>query len=280
MFIRAVSRDRFADLAAGYGTLALIGRWFEGEGFTQEPDFELPPGSQRRAMVESYESRIDWSDEAQNDRVLRVYARAIEEVGTRYGELTREADLLVRALVRDGANTDLSGNLLVPPAPAPPVAELPLDSFRRLTDPSVLKAHLRRIETGIRDDPAAAIGSSKELVESVCKIILEDYGIEYDRRDDVLDLYKKVAHTLRLSAESVPESARGSQAAQRALRSLGTTIQSLAELRNELGLGHGRASVSPALARHARLAFHAARGMAEFLLETWHVRHEEADKAT
>ena len=72
MFISSVRRDRFADLAAGYGTLALISRWFEGEGFTREADFELPPGSQRRALIEAYESRIDWSDEAQNDLVLRV----------------------------------------------------------------------------------------------------------------------------------------------------------------------------------------------------------------
>lgn len=231
----------------------------------------------RRALIRTYESQIIWSDEAQNNRVLRVYARAIEEVGSHEGKLTRDADLLVKALVRDGAQTDFFGNLVMPPAPAPPVAELPLESFRRLRDPSVLKAHLKRIEGGIRDDPATAIGSSKELVESVCKIILEDYRTEYDRRDDVLALNKLVADTLRLSAESVPESARGSQAAQRALRSLVTTIQSLAELRNELGLGHGRTSTSPALERHARLAFHAARAVAEFLLETWHVRRGDTD---
>ena len=211
--------------------------------------------------------------------MARVYARAIEEVGSHMGEPVRTAVLLKSSLVRDGAETDFLGDLKLPHIPAPPVAELPLDSFRLLRNPAVLKAHLTRIEGGIRDDPAAAIGSSKELVESVCKIILEDYGVEYTRRDDVPDLYRKVADTLNLSAESVPESARGSQSAQRALRSLVTTIQSLAELRNELGLGHGRTSTSPALERHARLAFHEARAVGEFLLETWHVRRGDTDES-
>jgi Abortive infection C-terminus len=272
MLISRVSRQRFADLAARSGTVSLIDQWFQAEDFTHDEAFELPSGGVRRALIDAYESRIDWSDEAENHRVLRVYARAVEEVGDYLGERSREADLLIKSLVRDGTSVDADGNVVVPAFTHS--ADLPLTAYERLRDPSVLQAHLHRIEAGIRDDPEAGIGSSKELAESVCKIILEDYGVEYDRRDDVLDLYKKVARALRLSAESVPESARGSQAAQRALRALVTTIQSLAELRNELGLGHGRATKSPALRRHARLTFQATRAVAEFLLDTWHVRRE------
>ena len=135
-----------------------------------------------------------------------------------------------------------------------------------------MRDHLRRIESGLQREPAAAIASSKELVESVCQIILDDYGIDYSPKDEVLDLYKKVASALKLNAESVPESAKGSQASQRTLRTLVTTIQSLAELRNELGLGHGRNRRSPALSRNGRLAFNASVTVVEFLLDTWHVR--------
>jgi hypothetical protein len=152
-----------------------------------------------------------------------------------------------------------------------PTAALRLPEYQRLRDPRVLDEHLRRIDAGIGSDPAAAIGSSKELVESVCKVILDDYGIEYGRKDDLLDLYKAAAAAL-LNAESVPDSAKGSQAAQGALRALVTTVQRLAELRNELGIGHGRSRASQALRRHARLAFNTASSVAEFLLDTWHER--------
>jgi len=153
-----------------------------------------------------------------------------------------------------------------------PATALRLPEYQRLVDPQVFEDHLRRIDAGLSSDPAAAIASSKELVESVCKVILDDYDIEYDRKDDLLDLYKATAKALKLNAESVPNSAKGSQAAQGALRALATTVQRLAELRNELGLGHGRNRASGALTRHARLTFTAASAVSEFMLDTWHER--------
>jgi hypothetical protein len=156
------------------------------------------------------------------------------------------------------------------------VRKAPTMIFRRdyehLDDPAVLHEHLKRIEAGLAADPAAAIGSSKELVESVCKLILDDYGISYAKEDSLLDLYKKVADAMALSRESVPESAKGSEAARRVLQNLATTVQSMAELRNELGLGHGKTKTSAVEERHGRLAFNAAQTVAEFLLDTWHAR--------
>ena len=125
-----------------------------------------------------------------------------------------------------------------------PTSALRIPEYQRLRDPQVFEEHLRRIEAGLLTDPAAAIASSKEMVESVCKIILDDYSVSYGPRDDLLALYKKVATELNLNAEAVPDSARGSQAAQGALRALVTVMQRLAELRNELGLGHGRSKLA------------------------------------
>jgi hypothetical protein len=155
-----------------------------------------------------------------------------------------------------------------------PRTALRLSAYQRLSDPGVFDEHLRRIEAGLASDPAATIASSKEMVESVCKVVLDDYGIEYGKKDEVLDLYKKTATSLKLNAEAVPGNVKGSQAAQRALRALVTTVQGLAELRNELGLGHGKSHRSEAVTRHARLAFTAAAGVSEFLLDTWHERRE------
>jgi hypothetical protein len=103
---------------------------------------------------------------------------------------------------------------------------------------------------------------------------VEDYDVAYSTKDDLLSLYKKAAEALKLNAESVPDSAKGSQPAQKALRSMSTVVQSIAELRNELGLGHGRTVPSRALARHARLTAALTTGVVQFLLDTWHVRRE------
>lgn len=141
-----------------------------------------------------------------------------------------------------------------------------------VTDPAVLQEHLDRIRRSLEDDPAAAIGSCKELIETLLKLILDHSAVEYTHKDDVLDLYKKTATLLAVNAESVDGNAKGSQASQRILRSLTTSIQGIAELRNELGLGHGRTTRSNLRPRHARLAMNSTVTVTEFLLDTWHDR--------
>ena len=126
---------------------------------------------------------------------------------------------------------------------------------------------------------AAAVGSAKELVESTFKIVLDDYGVTYDRSTDLPELYKLVALELRIARESVPDSAKGSRASHKILSNLTTTVQNLAELRNELGLGHSRTPTSKALTRHARLAGDSAQTIANFVLATWHDRRAADERA-
>jgi hypothetical protein len=104
------------------------------------------------------------------------------------------------------------------------------------------------------------------------RIILDRSGVAYGQREGIPQLYRHVADLLELKADSVPESAKGSESAQQILRTLVTTIQSLAEMRNELGIGHGKSTRSVALTRHARLALNATVTISEFVLDTWQVR--------
>jgi AbiJ N-terminal domain 3/Abortive infection C-terminus len=153
------------------------------------------------------------------------------------------------------------------------IPELKLRERAVLTEPAVLEEHLARIRDGRTSDPAAAISSSKNLLESLFRIVLDRSQIDYAAREDIPQLYRKVADLLELKAESVPGSAKGSEASQQVLRTLVTTVQSLAELRNELGIGrHGQSTRSVALARHARLALNATVSIAEFVLDTWQSR--------
>jgi hypothetical protein len=281
------SQQKFADLAADRATIRQIAHVYETYDFELPLDFEAEDGRARRSVCEAAEAGADIASPAVADRLLRVYVAGIEDwgrkppgfdtyalIGTRPPNAPPEdllwdnARALVRSLRRDGAPIDEDGYLVF--GATPPV--LPIERFDRLAQPRVLLDHLGRIEAGTDADPAAAIASAKELLESTCKFVLDDYGIAYSRSASLPDLYKAVATELRISRDAVPHSAKGSQAAQRVLQNLMTAVQNLAELRNELGLGHGRTEPSPALARHARLAANAARTIVEFILETWHER--------
>lgn len=148
-----------------------------------------------------------------------------------------------------------------------PSTALNLPARTLLEDHTALMDHLGAIERDLTTDPAGAIASAKELVESMYKLILDKRGITYGN-DDLPKLYKKVATELGLAKESVPDSTKGSEAAHKILGALTTTVYGLAELRNQIGRGHGRSSASPALGRHARLAFNTAVSLTEFLYDT------------
>ncbi|WP_062894664.1 AbiJ-related protein [Mycobacterium avium] len=98
--------------------------------------------------------------------------------------------------------------------------ELKLRERAVLTDPAVLEEHLTRIRDSLTSDPAAAISSSKNLIESLFRIILDSAQISYAAKDDVPQLYRKVAEVLDLKAESVPGSVKGSEASQQVLRAM------------------------------------------------------------
>jgi hypothetical protein len=273
MSVRISRRSQlgFAEFATGWGTLMKIDLAFQSEGFEAGPAPQNTVGERRTACA-SYHARIDPRSDAQQRRLLNVYLDAIDSWGrAEDGSLENAATLLARSLRRDGIPIDDAGRLTGPL----PAVELELADLDRLGDPGVLEEYLERMRANIDRDTPAVIGAGKELVEATCKLILDDSGIAYAAAAPVLDLYRAVAQELRLSRDSVPANARGSEAAQRALQGLVTTVQSLAELRNAIGAGHGRAQRVPALERHARLAMGASSTVADFLLSTWHARRGE-----
>lgn len=274
MQISKRTKFKFAEFATAFAVLRDIERVFTSEDFEPIADYSNLDSGARRSLVAGYLANIDLSDPAQLGGLIRVYADAIDSWGRdEKGELVPAAKDMIRSLQRDGVPLDDEGELTTSLV----ALNVPLSDFHRLGDQRVVQQHLERISVNVERDPPAAVGSSKELVESVCKFILDDYGVAYEKTDTVLDLYKKAAKALKLNREAVPDSAKGSESAQKVLQNLATAVQSLAELRNELGLGHGKTRPSPAFARHARLAFNASRAVVEFLLETWHVRREVDD---
>lgn len=137
------------------------------------------------------------------------------------------------------------------------------------TDPGYIAYQITRMEAAVLNDPALAIGTAKELVETCCKTILEARGISFSKSVELSDLIKLTTKELKLSPDGIRSSARAADTIKRLLSNLGTITQGLAELRNQYGTGHGKAAGSKGLdARHAKLAVGAASTLAVFLAET------------
>ncbi|MEU9263704.1 abortive infection family protein [Streptomyces sp. NPDC048212] len=128
--------------------------------------------------------------------------------------------------------------------------------------------HAVRIRRGLHEDPAQAIGSAKELLETVLKSILGLHGTGKATKLDVPELLKKANVQLGLDAAGVRGADPGAEQRRKALGSLAQLVIATAELRNAgFGTGHG-VSQRPALdVPTARLVVAAAVAVATFYIE-------------
>lgn len=193
-------------------------------------------------------------DEEEVDRLVTEYNRQLRADGFQLSP----ASYISGKPIYGGARTTARHS---------PTTALSLPTRTLLEDHSALMDHLEAIGRDIKTDPAGAISSAKDLVETMCKLILDKRGVTYGK-DDLPVLYKKVSVDLGLDRRAVPDHVKGSEAAAKTLGGLNSSVQGLSELRNQLGRGHGRTTASPALERHARLAFNTAVTLTEFLYDT------------
>jgi len=145
-------------------------------------------------------------------------------------------------------------------------------------DAGWMQKEIERLEAAVESDPALAIGTAKELVETCCKSILTKRNVQFSRNDDLPQLTKLLTKELKLVPEGISDSAKGSETIRLILRNLTALTQYLAELRGLYGSGHGRDGKHRGLGpRHARLAVGAAVAFIDFVTETYHERGSPAD---
>jgi hypothetical protein len=140
-------------------------------------------------------------------------------------------------------------------------------------DAGWMQKEIERLENAVERDPALAIGTAKDLVETCCKSILSKRGVEVSRKIDLPELTKLIAKELELVPDGISEKAKGSETIRLILRNLSALTQYVAELRGLYGSGHGRDGKHRGLEpRHARLAVGAAVAFIDFVTETHHKR--------
>ncbi len=122
---------------------------------------------------------------------------------------------------------------------------------------------ITRMEASILSDPALAIGSAKEFLESLCKAILAERNVALSGHETL----PKLVHHTRLSL-ALEINSKTDDTLRSVLGALATVAHGLAELRGQLGTGHGS---TPQARRPpvevARLAVNTATALGVFLWE-------------
>jgi hypothetical protein len=103
--------------------------------------------------------------------------------------------------------------------------------------------HAARIRFGLRQDPAQAIGSAKELLESVLKAILGLHGNGPETRLEIPALIKRANVELGIDPAGVRAQEPAAEQRRKTLGALGQLVTGIAELRTR-GMGLATASAS------------------------------------
>lgn len=250
-------------------TLATIGDAFEAAKIDWDPSFDPPVSGQRRTLVEQYYHTLDFTNWLDVKRLLSVYEGVLDQLEVSIetydtDHLKLEFAKLIRCLQRDGFTWQ--GGRLIPPADMVTAVNVH-DAVIALNEPELTR-QIARLRDSVDKDPALAVGTAKEMIETTCKAILERRDIVVDGSWDVAELLKRTRKVLKLLPDNIPDGAKGSETIKRLLSNLGQVGIGLAEMRNLYGTGHGRTGSGGLSPRHARLAVGSAVTLVQFLFET------------
>lgn len=114
-------------------------------------------------------------------------------------------------------------------------------------------------------DANGAVTAAKSLLESTCKVLLDDMKVVYTAKEDIPSLFKKISTKLNLHPTQHPN-----DSLKQILSGCVSIVQGIAETRNKISDAHGQGrNPMNAAPRHARLAVSMAGAMSAFLVETY-----------
>lgn len=204
-------------------------------------------------LFDYYEEKMEYeyNKDFEDDPWLYNYSRYNEQ----YAELYKKCKEIIAKL--NGASQ---------------VIQSMADSLKQRFSSDYLTQQIDLMVSMQKANPTEAIGKAKELIESCCKTILEEMGIEWTKNDDVPQLAAKAMGALNLLPDSVQPSEQGAESIKAVLGNLRAIPSKLAELRNPFGSGHGKSATFVGLEeRHAKLAVGCSTTFVDFIWSTYEI---------
>ncbi|QUG41328.1 abortive infection family protein [Psychrobacillus sp. INOP01] len=202
---------------------------------------------------------LNWADPDYTQNIIEVLKR----IGRNPEKLAIIADHIQLEYWLETGRPDLFNELYSNGVEASHLLdENPLD-----TDVFDITKQIRRIYASLEDDPELALGTTKEMIETVLKTILNGRVDNLDAMD-MPALIKATQKHIKLIPDEVTEANKGNDTIKRTLNNLGQVVIGITELRNAYGTGHGKVKNESGLKPyHARLVVNAGVTLARFLME-------------
>ncbi len=153
--------------------------------------------------------------------------------------------------------------------PAPPTVKSPVEEdlgqILSELDSAKIQRYWEKAISRRVDDPDGAITAARSLLESVCKFILKNEGVEFSRNTDLLKLYRMTVEILFLTPEF-----QENESLRQAMGNAQSIVNAIAALRNLKGDAHGTAEDSRLPSPHiAEFAVNISGSLSKLLLDAW-----------
>ncbi len=102
-----------------------------------------------------------------------------------------------------------------------------------------LQKEIVRMKSYIETDPALAIGTSKEFIETICKTVLKERGIQLSGKENLPEL-TRLTRTELFDCGSIKRDKVTEDKVDKVLGAMSFIIQNIGEFRNAYGTGHGK----------------------------------------
>lgn len=140
-----------------------------------------------------------------------------------------------------------------------------LEEFVRDRDIAALEHEFNRALENVNQDPREAVSAASNILETLCKVYIEEQGLEMPAKQDLKPVWTVVRKDLGFDPSRVED-----QDLKTILTGLLALVDGIGALRTHASSAHGAGKKSYKLeSRHSRLAVHSAHTVALFVLESW-----------
>lgn len=230
-----------------------------------------PPPESKRAKALAWLRR---ANKTESCNPLRVLGKVIENYMDREVDERSEWDKStialrekVNKLLGAGGLTYQRGGNVLPLLGTPTKA---LADFIRDRNFGAVDSEFQRAITNAEVDPREAVSAASNVLESICKIYIEDEGLGPPAKLDLQGVWNPVRKHLAFDPSRVED-----QDLQQILTGIISIVHGVGGLRTHASSAHGAGRKNYKLEpRHARLAIHSAHTVALFILESWNKRQK------
>lgn len=146
-----------------------------------------------------------------------------------------------------------------------------LEQMLKAKNVPAIEIEFKRALDEIENDPPASLTAACSIVESFCKVYIEENKLGLPKDATIKPLWTIVAKDLGFDPSRLED-----DDLKKILGGLSSIVDGVGALRTHAGSAHGRGKkgyrIQP---RHARLAVHAAHTLVLFALETWDHKNKE-----